>query len=56
MCTATAVYEAHHHGFRVTLRGPGGYQIAHEVGLTDRAVAEIARTWGATVTVLPAQD
>jgi hypothetical protein len=55
MITATAVYEAHHRGFRVTLRGATGHQIAHEVGMSDRDVVALARTWRAQVTVLPAQ-
>lgn len=54
----TAVFEAHHFGFRVTLRGQGGDQIAHEVGLSDRDVCAIVKAWSLTtaqIEILPAQ-
>ena len=58
--TATVVYEAHHHGFRLTVTGGGEhkYQIAHKDSLSDTEVATILRAQNVAptdVTILPAQ-
>lgn len=56
--SATVWHEAHHRGFRVTIRGRAGHQIVHEYGQSERDLVILLRAHGVEerhVEIVPAQ-